>query len=267
MSFLDATILGLVQGIAEFLPISSTGHLILAREFLQLEVEYGLAVDATLHFATALAVILYFRKDLVGLVSATMHYVRTREIEKTQATLLLALVLGTIPAVFFGLLLEGTMDTLFRSTTLVAWVLIVGSVLFLVAEYVLKRYEQPKQLTVGKGVLIGLFQALALVPGMSRSGATISGGMLLGLTREQAARFAFLLSLPIIVGAGSKKLLELGEAGIPSAEWLAIGFAALVAFSSGIASIHYLLKFLKNHSLVPFVVYRVALAVIVFMLV
>jgi len=264
MSYLDATILGLVQGIAEFLPISSTGHLILARDLLGLQIDHGLAVDAILHFATAFAVLIYFRVDLLALLRCFVSWVRGHTVDPMQRTLLIALAAGTVPAVIAGLYLEKIMDTMFRSALLVAWVLIGGSILFLVAEYVCARYTYERAMTVGKGVLIGMFQALALVPGVSRSGATIAGGMLLGLSRAAAARFAFLLSLPIIVGAGSKKLLELNDASLPTSEWEMIGLAAFVAFVSGVASIHYLLKFLRNNTLVPFVLYRLALALIVF---
>jgi len=264
MSFIDAIILGVVQGITEFLPISSTGHLILARDILKLESEFGLAVDATLHFATALAVLLYFRTDIAALVGASFDLVRGKAVEQRERTLLFALAVGTVPAVVLGLFLESRIETVFRSAELVAWVLLAGSGLFLLAEWVRERYPQPRELTVRTGLVVGFFQALALFPGMSRSGATISGGMLLGITREAAARFAFLLSVPIILGAGGMKLLDLGHAGLADAQWLTIGIGALAAFVSGIASVHYLLKFLKNHSLLVFVVYRVALAMVVF---
>jgi len=263
MTALESVILGLVQGLTEFLPVSSTGHLILAREMLGLTTEYGLAVDATLHFATAFAVLIYFRKELWGILLEVLETFRGGVLTRQTKILLSALVLGTIPAVIAGLLLEDTMDTVFRSAELVAWVLIAGSGLFLLSEWVLKRYEEKQELTIGKGVIIGCFQALALVPGMSRSGSTISGGMLLGLSREEAARFAFLLSLPIIIGAGSMKLLELGGAGLAQGEWGMILLAAIAAFGSGVAAIHYLLRFLKNHSLMVFVVYRLLLAGIV----
>lgn len=263
MNGTDAIVLGLVQGIAEFLPISSTGHLILARDVLGIQTPDGLAVDAVLQLATALAVIMYFWRDLWGLAVAVFNIVQKQPILIEQRTMIIALVLGTIPAVIGGLFLEHTMETLFRNPHLVAAVLIAGSILFLVAEQVNKRYVEVRTLTVGKGVAIGFFQTLALVPGMSRSGATISGGMLLGLSREAAARFAFLLSVPIILGSGMKKLLELGSAHTPASEWQMIAFASVIAFVSGIASIHFLLKYLRTHSLNVFVVYRVALAILV----
>lgn len=263
MTYFDAIILGLVQGITEFLPVSSTGHLILMREMLGLQVEFGLAVDATLHFATAFAVLLYFRKDLLELAQTCIHLVARREVEPVTKTLLFALAIGTVPAVIAGLYLEEAIETVFRKPHLVAWVLIAGSILFVLAEHVSKRIMEYKELTITRGLYVGLFQTLALVPGMSRSGATISGGMLLGLTREKSARFAFLLSFPIILGAGSKKLLELGSAGMATGEWMVIGASALVAFTSGILCIHYLLKFLRNHTLYAFVAYRVLLAAVV----
>ncbi len=267
MTYLDALLLGLVQGLTEFLPVSSSGHLILMRDILGIQSEYGLAVDATLHFATAFAVMLYFRKDVLELLQSVWDMFRGREVVRETRILLYALILGTIPAVVFGLLLEDSIETVFRSSTLVAWVLILGSVLFLGAEYANKKRVEETQLTVRKGVWVGFFQVLALIPGMSRSGATISGGMFLGLSRERSARFAFLLSLPIIVGAGSLKLLELGTSETAQQEWGIIAFGALIAFTSGILCIHYLLRFLKNHTLHVFVVYRVLLALVVLLLV
>ncbi len=228
--------------------------------------EHGLAVDAMLHFATALAVAVYFRIDLTRLVLNFFLWVRKRDVGDDRV-LIPALMLGTLPAVVAGFLLEETMDTVFRNVPLVAGVLVFGSGVFLVAEWVHRTYALERPLTVKGGVLIGCFQALALLPGMSRSGATISGGLLLGLSREQAARFGFLLSFPIILGAGSKKLLELGSAGVLTNEWLPILVGALAAFLAGIAAIHYLLLFLKNHTLLVFVAYRLVLAAVVFLLV
>jgi len=263
MTYFDALILGFVQGVTEFLPVSSTGHLILARDLLGLQTDHGLAVDATFHFATAFAVLLYFRKDLQKLLIGAWAFVRQKKVETDTKILLFALIVGTIPGVLLGLTLEDKIDSVFRTPTLVAWMLILGSGLFILAEYMLKKTHKHKDLTVKKGFIVGLFQALALIPGMSRSGATISGGMLLGLSREKAARFAFLLSLPIILGGGAKKLLDLGGVGMAESEWLVIGFGTVIAFLSGLACIHYLLKFLRNNTLIPFVIYRVVLACVV----
>jgi undecaprenyl-diphosphatase len=263
MSAFEALLLGFVQGITEFLPISSTGHLILLREILSIQTEFGLTVDATFHFATAFAVLLYFRKDLWMLALSLWKKAQGIPLEKDMRILFYSLAFGTVPAVIAGVFFEEAMDTIFRNTHLVAWILIAGSFLFLLAEYVSKKQKEFTELSIRKGLLIGFFQALALVPGVSRSGATISGGMLLGLTREKAARFSFLLSLPIILGAGSKKLLELGTTGVAQSEWFTIGLGALMAFASGLACIHFLMRFLKNNTLHVFVVYRMLLALIV----
>lgn len=275
MTTFDALLLGLVQGIAEFLPISSSGHLIVARELLGVRTEHGLAVDAVLQLATVLAVAVYFRRDLWALVCVCGEVVRGRAMASEHRTLFMALVLGTVPAAVAGVFLEDLMDTTFRSARLVAWVLLLGSLLFAAAEWVSARYRVaervpgsdtrgwPAPLFLWRGIAVGCFQALALVPGMSRSGASIAGGLFVGLSREQAARFAFLLSVPIIFGSGMKKLLELGGAGLGSAEWHTILLASGVAFAIGLAAIHFLLVFVRRHTLFPFVWYRVAFALLV----
>ncbi len=260
MDAISGIVLGTVQGLTEFLPISSSGHLILAREILGLQTENGLAVDAILQLAAILAVGIYFYKDLIGLAKAAVFFIIRKPIDQKTKILLFAIIAGTIPALVAGLLLEKTMETVFRSAFLVAITLILGSILFLIAE---KHAKQNSDLTIKNGFLIGLFQTLALVPGVSRSGSTISGGLILGLTREQAARFSFLLSFPIILGSGLKKFIDLQNE--QSAEIfnfpLFLSFAA--AFLVGLLCIHFLLHYLKNHSLNIFIIYRLALAAIV----
>lgn len=260
MDLLSSLILGVVQGLTEFLPISSTGHLILARDFLNLTGEHGLAIDAVLHLATAMAVLIYFRREIWTLIIDTLRLVQGKEVEAKSKTLIGALVIGTIPAVVFGLLLESNIETVFRNINLVAYALIGGSILFIFAEVLAKKTEQ---LSIRKGVAIGFFQALALIPGVSRSGATISGGLLLGLTREDAARFAFLLSFPVILGAGLLKLFELSSAGTLVESGFSIALGAIAAFVTGLLAIHYLLKYLRSHTLGVFVVYRLGLAAII----
>lgn len=260
MDIVTGIILGAVQGITEFLPISSSGHLILAREVLGLQTEYGLSFDAILHLATALAVLVYFRRDFVRLLKTALDFVSRKPIETKDRNLLFALIIGTIPAVIVGLFLEEYMETTFRSAELVAGTLILGAGIFYLAERLAKQNEA---ITLKKGLGIGLFQALALIPGMSRSGMTISGGLILGLEREEAARFGFLLAFPIILGAGAKKFLELGSIGAFSEIGTSLIFGALTAFILGILAIHYLLKYLKTHTLGIFIVYRVVLAILV----
>lgn len=261
MSLFEGIILGVVQGLTEFLPISSSGHLILAREVLGLQIAEGLAVDAVLQLATALAVLVYFRRDFGRLLATFWRLLYAPQTaEQSQKILLLALVVGTLPAVAFGLLLEEYMETAFRSALLVAASLLIGSALFIIAERLSHRDEP---VTVRRGLMIGLFQSLALIPGLSRSGMTIAGGLLLGLSREAAARFGFLLSLPIIAGSGLKKLFELFGQGYAQQFEIPLLAAFVASFVVGLAVIHWLLSYLRTHTLMLFVWYRVVLAGIV----
>ena len=259
MDILLSTFLGAVQGLTEFLPISSSGHLILVREVFGINTSGGLAFDAVLQLATALAVLVYFRDDFLNLLKSAFDLVRGREVATKIKILLYSIILGTIPAAVLGLFLQDYMETTFRTPAFVGTTLLLGALLFYVAEKVAK---QNTELTANKGFLIGLFQSLALFPGTSRSGATISGGLILGLTREEAARFSFLLSFPIIFGSGLVKML--GLAGESAELDSALFFGTLAAFLVGLLAIHYLLMYLKNHTLQIFIWYRVALAIVVF---
>lgn len=262
MGPIDATILGFVQGITEFLPISSTGHLVLARTLFGFETAHALAFDAILHLATAAAVIVYFFKDMLLLANTALRKLSRLPVNERDWTLLVALIVGTVPAVVLGLLLESLIETLFRNPLLVAGILVVGSFLFMYAEWVYLNRPRGGVMSTKKGFTIGLFQALALLPGMSRSGATIAGGMLLGLSRHEAARFAFLLAIPVILGAGSKKLLELLTT-TDTIPWVGVGVGAVVAFVTGLVAIHFMLAFVRRHTLWPFIWYRIILAALV----
>ena len=263
MTIVDAIVLGFVQGITEFLPISSSGHLILMRDLLGLEVVGSLGFDAVLQLATTLAVILYFSEDLWLLMQTALRKLGRLPVNQKDLTVLYALLIGTIPAVAAGVLLENYMDTIFRSSVLVAIVLTLGSLLFIYAEWVYYGSVPQNNLTKQTGFKIGLFQCLALIPGMSRSGSTISAGMLLGLSRTEAARFSFLLSIPILLGSGAKKLIELIHVG-GDISLITIGVGSVVAFGVGLASIHFLLTFIRRHTLWPFIWYRLLLAAFVF---
>lgn len=266
MDLIQGIILGVVQGLTEFLPVSSSGHLILAREVLGLETDFGLAVDAVLQLATALAVLVYFRRDWLMLFRAFLKFLSGTggEVDASSRTLLWSLVAGTVPAVFFGLLLEDYMETAFRSALLVAGTLALGALLFIVVERLTHR---SLPVTIGKAIVIGLFQSLALVPGLSRSGMTIAGGLLMGLSREEAARFGFLLSFPIIAGSGLKKLFELFGQGYVADFGLPLLVAFVASFVVGMAVIHWLLRYLRTHTLLPFAWYRLGLAALVAVLI
>lgn len=259
MSGLEAVFLGAIQGITEFLPISSTGHLVLAHSLFEASATDSLAFDAVLHLATALAVIVYFYSDIMVLVNTALRKLGNLPVNERDFTLLLSILVGTVPAVILGLSLETIIATMFRSPVLVAVVLITGSIFFMYAEWVYLNRPQLNEMNLKNGLIIGLFQALALIPGVSRSGATIAGGMLLGLSREEAARFAFLLAIPVILGAGSVKLLGLITADV-AIDWTGLMIGAGVAFAFGMFAIHFLLSFVRKHTLWPFIWYRIILA-------
>ena len=259
MDILSAVILGIVQGATEFLPISSTGHLILARSVLGIDGGNALAFDAILHLATAAAVIVYFLEEIWLLIQTVLRKLGRLPVDEKNMVIVYAIIAGTIPAVILGLSLESFMETVFRSPLLVAGVLVLGSIFFMYAEYKYQNTPFTSDIDTKMGLKIGLFQSLALIPGMSRSGATIAGGMLLGLTRVEATRFAFLLAVPVILGAGAKKLLELISFNGDVA-WMPIVVGAVTAFVVGLMAIHFMLGFVKNHTLWPFIWYRIILA-------
>lgn len=258
MDVLNNVWFGLLQGLTEFLPVSSTGHLVLLHSFFGTGAN-DLAFDAVLQLATVLAVVIYFRRDIFDMTNAVLRQLSRLPVNEKEITLAYALIIGTIPAVIFGLLLESYMETVFREPLFVAAILVVGSLLFMFAEwrYITKKRES--SITLRKGFKIGLFQCLALLPGFSRSGASIAGGMLLGLTRAEAARFSFLLAVPVIFGSGMKKLLDLMVAG-GEVVWGDLAIAAAVAFFAGLFAIHFMLSFVKRHTLWPFIWYRLILA-------
>lgn len=262
MDVLSAGFFGLLQGLTEFLPVSSTGHLVLLHELSGAN-SSDLAFDAVLQLATVLAVIIYFRRDLIVLINTVTRRLSRLPVNEKDITLAYALMIGTIPAVIAGLLLESYMETIFRRPFLVGAVLVLGSLLFAFAEWHYQHQKREEKIGIRKGLIIGLFQCLALVPGMSRSGASIVGGMLLGLSRSEAARFSFLLAIPIILGSGLKKLVDLMMDG-GTTDWSGLIFAAIVAFLSGLFAIHFMLSFVRRHTLWPFIWYRLVLAAIVF---
>jgi undecaprenyl-diphosphatase len=264
VSVLEAIVLGIVQGLTEFLPISSTGHLRIVPAFLGWE-DPGAAFTAVTQLGTMAAVLLYFRDDLLRITRAWLRSLRDRPARRElDARLGWYIVLGTIPIGIFGVLFKDQIETGARDLYLIGTALIVLGLVLLLAEKVGTRERSIEQIRTKDGFAIGLAQALALIPGVSRSGATITAGLFMGLDRPAAARFSFLLSVPAVVLSG---LLELGTilsddegdgTGI-----LPLVVATLMAFLSGYAAIAWLLRFLSTHSTVIFVVYRVALGAVV----
>lgn len=252
---LNFILLGILQGLAEFLPISSSGHLILARYFFNLTTPYPLAVDAILQLGTIVAVYIYFAPELMQLLKDFIH---------NKRTLVWAILLGTVPALIVGLVAEKYVDLYLRSPFIVACVLILGALLFMTTEkYFSKGKQTAEKINIQQGLWIGIAQCLAFVPGFSRSGATIMAGMTQGFSRETAARFSFYLSLPIITISGAKKLLDMLKDGLPQGMGLELTVGTLLSFVVGILSIHFLLTFLKKHSLNLFAVYRIIIGILV----
>ena len=264
MDAFQAIVLGIVQGLTEFLPISSSGHLRIVPAFFGWD-DPGAAFTAVVQIGTMAAVLLYFRRDLWRIASAWARSLRDPEERRTlDARLGWYIVLGTIPISVLGLAFKDPIETEFRSLTLIGTTLIVFGLVMLLAEKVSRRERELDSLTVRDGVVIGCAQALALVPGVSRSGATISAGLFLNFDRTAAARYSFLLSVPAVVLSGLFELRHAGEGGLPVG---ATVVATLLAFVTGYASIAFLLRYLVRHSIGVFVGYRVVLGAAVIALV
>jgi len=262
MTTWDGILLGIVQGITEFLPISSSGHLVLVREFFAISPVDAIAFDAVVHLATAIAVILYFGKDLWGLVQTLLRYMGRMPVDMKNVRLMQGLLLGTIPAGLLGFFLEDIVSTYLQTAILVALLLFASALFFIFGEW--RYFKEPRQreFTLRTAFLIGCFQAVALLPGVSRSGMTIVGGMLLGMTRHESARFSFLLAIPITLGAGAKKSIDL-LGNTSQVEWGAIIVGGIFAFVVALIVIHYFLEFVRKHTLAPFIWYSVILSGVV----
>jgi undecaprenyl-diphosphatase len=264
VSVLEAIVLGIVQGLTEFLPISSTGHLRIVPAFLGWE-DPGAAFTAVTQLGTMAAVLLYFRQDLLRITRAFLRSLSDRRARgELDARLGWYIVLGTIPIGIFGVLFKDQIETGARDLYLIGVALILLGLVLLLAEKVGTRERSIEQIRTKDGFAIGLAQALALIPGVSRSGATITAGLFMGLDRTAAARFSFLLSVPAVVLSG---LLELGTILSDDEEdgtgLVPLVVATLMAFVSGYAAIAWLLRFLSTHSMVIFVAYRVVLGTVV----
>jgi undecaprenyl-diphosphatase len=263
---LQAALLGVVQGLTEFLPISSTAHLALVPWALGWDSPLlnSLTFDVALHMGTLVAVVLYFWSDWLRLAAGVIDAARGRPNPAARAAGLV--LLGTIPAVVVGLLFQSSVETTFRSPSQIALVLVIFSLLMYGAERIATRQRGLDQLRTTDALAIGCAQAVALVPGVSRSGVTISTGLLLGLERAAAARFSFLLSTPAIAGAGLKKLLDLRGVALEPGDPGMMLVGALAAGISGWLCIRWLLRYLARETMDVFVVYRLALAALILVL-
>ncbi|HEX5590130.1 MAG TPA: undecaprenyl-diphosphatase UppP [Candidatus Limnocylindrales bacterium] len=264
---IQAIVMGLVQGLTEFLPVSSSGHLIVVPALMGWDDPFleSLSFSVMLHVATLLALLLFFRADWYRLVPAWFASIRDRSIAgDPDRRLSWLLALSTIPAVIAGLLLNDLIETAFREPRLVAVTLVVGAAILWLAERIGSRTKGVAELSTAGALGIGAAQALALVPGISRSGISISAGMFAGLDRESAARFSFLMATPITAGAGLYELRKLvtGESGV-DVQLVPLAAGMLASLVAGLAAIAILLRFLRSHPTTIFIVYRVALSAVI----
>jgi undecaprenyl-diphosphatase len=255
MDMIQAVVLGLVQGLGEFLPISSSAHLVLAPWLLKWA-DPGLTFDIALHIGTLIAIVIYFWKDWLKLLSKGLTRPKERE-----GKLFWYLVLATIPGALIGFLFEHIAETVFRNPILIACMLILLGVILYVVDRKGKKQIDVEHITLKTSFLVGLSQALAIIPGVSRSGITMTTALALGMTREGAARFSFLLSAPIILGAALVKVPKvIANPAMIDASFLA-GMA--MACIAGLASIGFLLRYVQTKTFLPFVIYRFALGALV----
>jgi undecaprenyl-diphosphatase len=261
---LQAIVLGIAQGLTEFLPISSTAHLRIVPAFVGWD-DPGAAFTAVTQLGTMAAVLLFFRADLWRIARTWIASLRRPELrEELDARMGWYIVLGTIPIAILGFVFADQIESGARDLYVIGTTLIVLGFLLLLAERVARRDRKIENITRRDGILIGLAQALALVPGVSRSGATITAGLFLGFDRASAARYSFLLSVPAVVISGLFQLRKIGEEG--GAGVAPTILATLLAFAVGYASIAFLLRWLAHHSTAVFVAYRVALGALVLVL-
>jgi len=266
MSWFQALILGIIQGLTEFLPISSSGHLVLVPAVFRWEAA-PLVFDTTVHLGTLLALLVVFGRDLVGLLVAWWQGLRRREPFATaESRLAWWIILGTIPGVLAGLLLEDAIEALFSQPRAAGGFLLLTAALLTLAEIVGRRRRKLAETKWLDALLIGIGQAAAIAPGLSRSGTTITVAMFRHLTREAAARFSFLLAVPIVAGAGLAQLARWILSDGTPAQALPLLIGLLAAALSGYLAIRFLLAYLRRRPLYPFAVYCVIIGVLAIVL-
>ena len=263
MKIVAAVLLGIIQGLTEFLPVSSSAHLILARFFFGWEApEFGLAFDVALHIGTLAAIVVFFRADIADMIGALPSALSPNA--GTPGRLVRLIAIGTIPAIVVGLLFNDYIEARLRTPAVAATALAIGAVLMLMAERAGSKTRDEASLTIADAAAIGAAQASALIPGVSRSGSTISIGMLLGIRRDAAARFTFLLAIPAILAAGGKEALELRHMHLGADTLGLFLIGATVSAIVGYVTIKYFLRFLAGHRLDVFAYYRLALSALTF---
>jgi undecaprenyl-diphosphatase len=260
VNLLAAVLLGVIQGLTEFLPVSSSAHLILARAFFGWDADvFGLPFDVALHVGTLVAVLAYFQADVRAMIAAAP---RAFTAPSGPGRLARLIVIGTVPMVVIGLLFADWLEEHMRTPAVIAVTLAIGGIALLLAERIGSRRRDEDSLSAVGAFIVGVGQSTALVPGMSRSGSTIATAMVLGLTRESAARFSFLLGIPAIGAAAAKEGVGLIRSGISSSEAVLFAVGMLTSAVVGYVTIKYFLRFLTRHRLDVFAYYRLALAAV-----
>ncbi|MUH72369.1 undecaprenyl-diphosphate phosphatase [Psychrosphaera haliotis] len=258
MGVIEIIVLAILQGLTEFLPISSSAHLILPSQLFGWD-DQGLAFDVAVHAGSLIAVVLYFRQEVGAMaVSWVKSFTGHKDKESTLAWLI---ILGVIPAGLIGFILDDFIENNLRSAAVIATTTIVFGLLLWYADVKAKQTTNEYQITVKKVLIIGFAQVLALIPGTSRSGITITAGLMVGLTAKAAARFSFLLSIPLIFAAGGYQTIKLSQQAMP-VDWTAIGLGTALSFVSAYACIHYFLILVEKIGMLPFVIYRLILGAV-----
>jgi undecaprenyl-diphosphatase len=268
MGWFEAVVLGIVQGLTEFLPISSSAHLRIVGEAFGWD-DPGAAFTAITQIGTEIAVLLYFRRDIGRIIAAWAASLVGRRKGDPDARMGWLIIVGSIPIVILGLLFQDSIETSLRDLRIVATALIVFSLILYWADRTGTKQRELKELTVGHGIVFGLAQAAALIPGVSRSGGTITAGLFMGYSREAAARYSFLLAVPAVLGSGFFQAYEAltGDVAGETVAWGPTIVATVLAFAVGLSVIAWLLRYLNRGSFTPFVVYRVLLGLLVLALV
>jgi undecaprenyl-diphosphatase len=268
MGWVEAIVLGVVQGLTEFLPISSSAHLRLVGELFGWS-DPGAAFTAIIQIGTEAAVLLYFRKDIARIIVAWLGSLAGRRKGDADARMGWLIIIGSIPIVVLGLLFQDSIETTLRDLRIVAICLVAFSLILFWADRVGSKRRELGDLTVGHGIGFGFAQAMALIPGVSRSGGTITAGLFLGYSRAAAARYSFLLAIPAVLGSGVFQAYEAltGDVAGRGVAWGPTLLATVIGFGVGLTVIAWLLRYLDRGSFTPFVVYRVLLGLLVLALV
>jgi undecaprenyl-diphosphatase len=268
MGWFEAVVLGVVQGLTEFLPISSSAHLRIVGEAFGWD-DPGAAFTAITQIGTEVAVLLYFRRDIGRIIVAWLGSLAGRRKGDPDARMGWLIIIGSIPIIVLGLLFQDRIETTLRDLRIVAIALVAFSLILYWADRVGAKQRELKDLTIGHGIGFGLAQAMALIPGVSRSGGTITAGLFLGYSRAAAARYSFLLAVPAVLGSGFFQAYEAltGDVAGAGVAWGPTILATVIAFGVGLTVIAWLLRYLDRGSFTPFVVYRVVLGLLVLALV